>query len=263
LIKVLLVEDETIIRQLLRCSVDWFSLGCSVVGEADNGETGFILMESLQPQLVITDIRMPGISGIEMLERAQNLYEFKSVILSGYDEFSYAQKAISLGNVVGYILKPIDEEKFCETVRRAVDAILSRQSRHVMNLMPSEGEMDHLITACQDYYVKKVLLAVRNHYREHLSIESLAEELDISPGYLSKRFKAETSLTFVGALQRYRVQKSIALIELREKKIYEVAEDVGYASYKRFCEVFKQVTSLSPSEFAASLDHFTQRREKP
>jgi two-component system, response regulator YesN len=122
--KVLIVDDEPVIREGLPYIIDWQEYGFEIVGAAQNGKEGIKLINEYQPDLVITDIRMPEMDGLEMIQTAQKRGEtFYSIILSGYSEFTYAQKAIRLGTV-SYLLKPIDEDELTDIllgIRKEVD----------------------------------------------------------------------------------------------------------------------------------------------
>ena len=85
--RVLLVEDEEIIRKGIKNSIPWEEFGCSVIGEAGNGEEGVKLIEELRPDIVITDINMPLMDGLTMLSRTKFRYDYAAVILTGYSEF--------------------------------------------------------------------------------------------------------------------------------------------------------------------------------
>lgn len=254
----ILVEDEEIIRRVLLHTIDWLSLGCTVAGEAENGDKALELVRKVHPDIIITDICMPGMSGIELLERAKRECEFESIILTGHSEFEYEKKAVSLGTVE-YILKPIDEEKLIEAIRAAVERVRSRQEyqelkRAMKQIRREAWNVELPFDTCRNYYVRKVLEEIKQHYNEHLIIEKIAEKLNVSPGYLSKQFRKETSLNFVTALQMYRVQKAIAMMETGRWKVYEISEAVGYSDYKRFSVVFKKITNMTPTEFISSID---------
>lgn len=116
LIRVLIADDEPIVREGLRFLIDWESLGFSICGEAVNGEDALEKMRSLQPDLVLLDIRMPKLSGTELIEKARNAdYSGEFIILSGYSEFKYAQTAIRFG-VSFYLTKPVDEDELTESL---------------------------------------------------------------------------------------------------------------------------------------------------
>jgi two-component system, response regulator YesN len=124
LIPVLIVEDESLIRSLIANSLDWQELGFSIVGEAEDGEGALDLVETLRPRLVIVDINIPFINGLDFAERIRRDYpSVFIIILTGYEEFRYAQRAIKLG-VLSYLLKPIDSNEMRESLLSARRAIL-------------------------------------------------------------------------------------------------------------------------------------------
>lgn len=264
MIRVLLVEDEPIIRKLIACTTDWPSFGCTLVGEAPDGAQGLQMIRSLAPQLVITDVRMPEMDGIEMLQQAAREMQIESILLTGYTEFEYARRAVELG-AVDYILKPIDESKLYDAIRRAVARILEREEYLALKDGAKTAPMqtfDQTFSACTDPYVRRTLRQMNERFAERMSIESLAEQLNISAGNLARRFKQETGMTFSTALQRLRVQKAVSLMDSGTMRIYEIAEAVGYSNYKRFCEVFKQTTGHTPTEYAAFLGRFEDKSAK-
>ena len=124
MLKVLLVEDENLIRRGLAFQMNWTDVGCVLVGEAASGEEGLEQIEALHPDIVITDIRMQDMDGLDMIRRGQEICSFRSIILSGYSEFDYAQKAIRLG-VLEYLLKPVDEARLAA----ALDWDIRKKSR--------------------------------------------------------------------------------------------------------------------------------------
>lgn len=127
--KVLLVDDEPTVRQGLKMMIPWEELGCEVSEEADNGDEGLAKMLSINPDIVIADIRMPGKTGIEMTEAAIAMgFKGKVLILSGYSDFSYAKTAIALG-VENFILKPVDEDELIEAIKTAGEKINRERDR--------------------------------------------------------------------------------------------------------------------------------------
>lgn len=115
---VILVDDEPVVREGLEYIIDWEEAGFKVIGSAENGIAGLELIKETKPDLVITDIRMPGLNGLEMVEEAKKLdHNLKCIILSGYSDFKYAQDAIALGTL-HYLLKPIDENELIKILNR-------------------------------------------------------------------------------------------------------------------------------------------------
>ncbi len=118
LYRIMLVDDEEEVRKAIIRKMDWEQLGFSVVGDAENGEDALEKIEQLEPDVVMTDIRMPYMDGLTLTARIREKYPFmKVLIFSGYDDFEYAQQAIKL-NVTEYILKPVNGQELTEILNR-------------------------------------------------------------------------------------------------------------------------------------------------
>lgn len=125
--RVLLVDDEPLILKSLIDMVPWAQLECEVAGSACSGEEAERLFENLRPDLVITDINMPGMSGLELIRRmAASRHTHKVVVLSAYGDFSYAQQAMASG-VTQYVLKPIETEKLLGAIRSSLDDLAEKR----------------------------------------------------------------------------------------------------------------------------------------
>lgn len=139
MIKVLIVDDEIIIRTGIRTSIDWESMGMVIVGEASNGKEGFEKILSLEPHIVITDVRMPVMDGLEFTKLLkEERPDIRVVIISGYDDFKYAREALRMG-VNEYLLKPIGADELikimldqCEDIRRELD--IHNQDKMLKNI---------------------------------------------------------------------------------------------------------------------------------
>ena len=162
MLKVLVVEDEEMIRRGIVLAVDWAALDCVVVGEASNGLEALEAVERLAPSLIITDLKMPQMDGIEMLrqlrEQGNNAYV---IILTAYDSFTYAQSALRLG-AVDFLLKPFHDGD----LERAVTAGAIAQ-----HLGLSEGHLSHTFKKETDY----TLLNYLTRYRIHKAMELLRD----------------------------------------------------------------------------------------
>lgn len=121
--KLLIADDEPKIRRGLRKIIDWNSHGVQVIGEAEDGEVALDLIEKLKPDIILLDINMPFLNGLNLLEKLNDLsMNFIIIIISGYDEFSYAQKALEY-NVFDYVLKPVSKEKIQKIVVKALNKL--------------------------------------------------------------------------------------------------------------------------------------------
>ena len=171
MIKVLIVEDEIGTRNLLKIIVKWEELHMKIIGEASNGREALFHMEKELPDLVVTDIKMPVMSGIELAEEIMKKYpSVKVIIITAYDEFKYAQQAIRAG-AADFILKPMKRQE----VREA--------------LLKVSGQIEKEEESSPD-----VMEQVRNYLEKHfaeseLSLSAVAEIFFLNPSYLSRAFR--------------------------------------------------------------------------
>lgn len=255
--RVLIVEDEDIIRKGIAYTMDWMSMGCVIVGEASNGKEGVEKILELEPDIVIADIMMPYMDGMEMLRQTHDKAHYKSIILTSYAEFSYAKQAIDL-KISDYLMKPVEEEELKEVIAR-VSAEITKE-REIEQLYEKQNigmdMQEYYVRASQESpYITQMLEITQEHYAEKISVESIAEQLGVSASYLSRKFKQATGLTYLDFLNKYRVQKAIKLLETGKYKVYEISDLTGFSGYKHFNTVFKKYTKQSPTEFI--------RRQKP
>lgn len=242
MLKVLIVEDEEMIRKGIVLTVDWAALDCVVVGEASNGLEGLEAARRLQPSLIITDLKMPQMDGIEMLRslREQGC-KAHVIILTAYDNFTYAQSALRLG-AVDYLLKPFHDGDLENAIMQLQNRLKSGSDSPETIGTPRKGD--------KSKYVLEAMAYISKHYNEpDISVGTVAQSLNISEGYLSHTFKKETDYTLLNYLTRYRIHKAMELLKDCRVKVYEVAEQVGYRDIAYFSATFKKYTGLSPSEY--------------
>ena len=251
MIKVLIVEDENLIRKGLVYAINWMAMDSVVVGEGKDGREGLEKIAQLKPDVVMTDIKMPKMSGIDMIARAQEqqLADFIPIILTSYSEFEYARKSIRLG-VAEYLLKPVDEDELAATMKRIGEALEKRRQEQYLR-HAEENSMAVFLQhgKFESPYVTRAVQEIMEHYGGKLTLESVAEKLDISVTYLNKKLKEETSSTFLDLLNRYRVTKAGELLQTGRYKVYEVSDMTGFSDYKHFCAVFKKYTGTAPTGF--------------
>ncbi len=246
MLKVLVVEDEELIRKGIVLAVDWAALDCVVVGEAANGEEALEAVERYGPTLIITDLKMPKMDGLELLRRLReagnNVYV---IILTAYDSFEYAQSALRLG-AVDFLLKPFHDGSLEQAVlslqrRTAPPGRAGRPSVPPV-LGPKKGDKSKYVLEAMDY--------IGTHYNDpSISVGSIAQHLGLSEGHLSHLFKKETDYTLNNYLTRYRVHRAMELLRDCRARVYEVAEQVGYKDVAYFSATFKKLVGMSPSEY--------------
>jgi len=243
MLKVLVVEDEEMIRKGIVLAVDWAALDCVVVGEAANGEEGLAAVERYDPSLIITDLKMPKMDGLEMLrrlrERGNRAYV---IILTAYDSFEYARTALRLG-AVDFLLKPFhdgDLERAVADLKGKLEAGREEAPPPMPGL--KKGDKSRYVLEAMDY--------IGQHYGEPgISVGTIAEALGISEGHLSHTFKKETDYTLLNYLTRYRIHKAMELLRDGKLKVYEVAERVGYRDITYFSTMFKKLVGVTAKEY--------------
>ncbi len=258
MLKVVLVEDEMLLRKDIIMTIPWEAYGCEVVGEAYNGKDGEGIIRDLKPDIVITDIYMPETDGITMIKNLQDIPAIEYIIISGYGEFEYAREALKMG-VKNYILKPIDDEELRSTIMKIVRETYDRQNYVKMkenymsiinrNSLQFKDILDDTGVKSKGGYLKEAIEYIDRYYGKDISIKDVADNLHISESYLSKLFKSETSFTFVDYLTNKRIKKAIELIKTSNEKIYEVSSLIGFSDYRYFSTIFKKLVGVSPTEF--------------
>lgn len=244
MLKVMVVDDERFVRRGIIENTDWLSLKCRVVAEASNGEEGLKKAIEYRPDLIISDIRMPKMDGIEMLRkiREKNI-DLKLIFLTAYGEFSYAQSAVKL-DAYDYILKPFDDGE----LEKSIEKLLASEIRE-----DNKANISDIISTGKDLkdlsqYVRSSIEFIMDNYGDDIGVLQIAENTGISDGYLSKIFKKETGISVNNFLTDYRMNVAHDILKNSSYKIYEVANRVGYRDISYFSGVFKKKFGLLPSE---------------
>jgi two-component system response regulator YesN len=241
---VMIVDDEFNIRDGLVHAVPWDSIGVKVVAEARDGGEALELARTAKPDVVVTDISMDEMDGLEFAGRLlAERPRTKVIILSGYGEFSYAQKALQL-RVAAYLLKPVTPEDLLNQVAEAVRSLeAEKEKARRLGELPSEaGEGRAVIRRAREYLE-------RFYADQETSLETMAEHLGLTAAYLSRLFKTETGRNYSEELAALRIEKAKELLTHTNLRSFEVGARVGYANPQYFATAFKKATGVSPSEY--------------
>lgn len=272
--KIAIVDDDYNVLAGLKNAIPWAELDAEWVGEAADGEQGLQLLRACQPDIVITDIYMPVLNGLDMVERLANEeYSGKIIILSGYSEFEYARQALRLG-ISDYLSKPVT----VHTIRSVLQRTIAELEEELMQKHRHENLLDKLRVYepfIEREWIKSVAVGtartatlpggggenikhrqavdfiiqyIHDHYAEPITITELADRLYISRNYLSHLFKLAAGESFNSYLTRVRMEKAKKLILEGKHLIYEVAEQVGYKNVPYFSTLFKKYNGYNPTE---------------
>lgn len=246
MIKVVIVEDENLIRKKLLHFVDYDSMGMVVVADGANGIEGVELIKKYKPDIVLADINMPEKDGLDMIKETIE-YDYIAIIISGYDYFSYAQRALKYG-VTDYLLKPISLDDLKDALLNARDIIYKKRNIISQKTSISKAVDISIDKGIKDITVLEMLDYIKNNYQEKISISDLSSKLAYSESMLNKKFKKEVHITFNEYLNRYRITKAIDLLKNSDYNITEISYMCGYSSAKYFARVFKKYLGISPSD---------------
>ena len=219
--------------------------GFQVTGVFEDVRTALKALYELEADVIITDIKMPEVSGLELIRqiRERNL-NIRIIILSGYSNFSYAQKAIELG-VTRYLLKPTDPRELLSVLRELEQELFPEShGKEEMQDHSAEGENE-----VGNLLVLKAIQYIAVHYGGRITLKDMAGELHLSPNYLCELFKRHTGKNLMEYVTEYRMQKAKSYLNHVEYKVADVAEMVGYKEAKYFSSAFKKEYGITPLEY--------------
>jgi len=263
--KVLIVDDEPIVREGLEFIIDWQDFGFTIIDNAENGRIGLEKIHSLDPDLVITDVRMPGIDGIEMIQKVRKKgIKTPFIILSGYSDFTYAKDALSL-NVVSYLLKPIEEAELIEELLKIKEDLKEKEAfetslidyhqyettskikNYLLNQTDGTDELKQLLSS------KLYILIGCVYNPTKISRQKLEEEIPEFETYDSYRFNHEDTLYFLieaespKAFEEY-IQKLLNFIETYNDHLTLTISSIVY-SVEGLKKAYKEINQLKEKTF--------------
>lgn len=246
--RVLIVDDEYEIRNGLSKYFPWKEAGFQVVGQVESGKEALAFLRTHDVDLVLTDIMMASMSGLELAEKIHHDFPAVGVcILTAYKEFDYAQRAISL-NVIRYILKSCSSSELLSEMKIVHDILEKRQGKKTITpednlpaaMISPVNDSDQLVTAIQTYVIDHL---------DSVDLTSAAEAVFLSPSYMSKLFKERTGQKFSDYVLQKKMEKSLELLRNHHYKIYEISEKIGYDYVKNFSRVFSKYFGITPRDF--------------
>lgn len=237
--KVLLVDDEPWVLRGLRGFFASMGDRYTIIGEAENGKDALALAQEKNPDIVITDIRMPDMDGLAFVTalREHNI-RVRVIMLSGYAEFEYARKALRL-DVENYLLKPLDRRELREALTK-IEEKLAKEQMEDLEVQETEAGYSEINAIMED---------IDCNFTKDITLNDLAEKYAVSISNLSGIIKRETGMTFTEHLAKRRVKKAEQLLKNEKYSVAEVGKLVGYHDYYYFTKWFKKLTGVTPSKY--------------
>lgn len=257
--KVMIADDEPFVRNGLEKLIPWQDLGYELKGSYRNGK---LLLEDIPnqcPDLIILDIQMPIMGGLEAARIISEQYpEIIMILLTAYAEFGYAQEAIKYG-VRGYVLKSNLLEDIPKELKAMTNTLEQIEQQRIMNRKLQEfmgGDTEEVDEKEEDLevpYGEQIIWEIRQYVLEHLSekltLNDIAEATHMNKSYLSRIFKQKTGENLFEMVNRLRIEKAKEYIRQGNKKMYEVGYHIGIEDTAYFSRLFKKYEGCSPKEF--------------
>ncbi len=268
---VVIIDDEPIIVQGLSKVPDWESLGCEVIATAEDAIEGMEVVRKLQPHILLTDINMPEVSGLEMLAALRSEFPHLQVtIISGYSDFHFAQEAMRLG-ACRYLLKPSKMDEIYEAIGFMTETLKQREKSEgetpvtggagegdsggteSERLDSSSPEKTEEVAEANSFIINQALAFMKAHHQEKLTLPQVAEQCYVSQWHLSKLLNGQLKKNFYEVLNQIRIEKAKELLEDGSLRVSDIAERVGYGEAAHFSRVFKKEMGMSAVEYRSTL----------
>ena len=247
--KVMIADDENYMLEAMGNLIDWKKMECQLVFKARNGQVLLEQMKKNPPDIIITDIKMPLVSGIEVAKYVyENRLPIKVIILSAYADFQYAQEAIKY-DVCGYIIKTSVIEMLPGMIQKAIGKLSA----------PLESEKEK-----EEYYSDDILgrlqKYIAEHYTDKLNLTQIAQDIHANGSYLSRLYKTKTGQNLFDVINKMKLEKAKEYMS-QGMRIYEIAQLVGFDDVSYFSRVFRKHEGCSPREYENRLREEKQKSE--
>lgn len=234
--RLVIVDDEEKILEGISELFPWNNIGFQVVARFVDARSALAYVNSNPVDVVMSDISMPDMNGIELTKELKKFPELKIVLFSSFRDYEYMRAAIHYG-IWDYLLKPIRYEELVacfEKIRVELD------EKIMMEPAQPKTYYNEIIIRVDEYL---------NNYYQKASLERAAEAVGLSPNYLSKIYKEKSGCGFLEKLNRIKMEKASELLMDPSYKHYEIAFYVGYDNPKNFSRAFKSYFNVSPMEY--------------
>lgn len=234
----IVIDDEIELLEGLENHFPWERYGFKVMKSFGSGQNALAWLKDNSTDVVLTDIRMPFLSGLELIRRIKEISAHPPLfcLLSAHQEFSYAQEGIKLG-VKHYLLKPTDFDEIGKaflSIREELD-----------NLQPRSIK----VQSKYSLHIQKAISLILSR-PDIASLQSLADALGMNASYLSRHFKEETGTNFSTILTKVRMEKATDLLTSHfSYSNKDIAEMLGYRDPQNFCRTFRKHFMMTPKTY--------------
>lgn len=238
--KVIAADDEAYIREALKKLINWKKMDCNLINVLDNGQELINKIEEQEPDIVITDIQMPEVNGMDVCKYLYETYpETQVIILTAYADFSYAKTAIKY-SICDYVLKVSIMDELPDAIEKAIGNL---------NQLKIEIEKNEKYPLDQLSLIQQIDQYIEINYKKKLSLDDIADALHINSSYLSRVYKLKKGKNLFDAILNLRIEAAKDYLINTDKRTYEISELVGVEDSSYFSKMFKKITGMSPKEY--------------
>lgn len=222
-----IADDEELSIDIIKYLIHMNELPINVVGVALSGDEALEMIDKLRPDIVFLDIRMPILSGLEVMERVGSPQRdgVDFIIITAYSYFEYAQSALRLG-ARDLLLKPIEPSQFIDTMAR------------ILGYKNTDNQI-----------FNEIVKFINDNYERNIELKECARKYHTSPSYVARMFKKYYGTSYITYVNNLRIKKARELLKEGNLPIKEVAYKVGYNNLNYFYRIFKKNTNVTPSMF--------------
>jgi len=256
MIKVLVVDDDHLVRRGFISMMPWNPHGMEVVGEASNGLKALEFLQEHSVDLLIVDLLMPMMSGMELMREVRKLYpSLHIVVLTFHQEFEYIQEALRLG-AVDYITKlELENERMDSVLERISQRIADQTSPSIADDVRDQAQTALYHNGYSEEVsnaVRKAMDYIKSEIHHDLHLPAVAAKVGISRSYFSRCFKDIAGTNFNDYVRGLRMEKAKQLLTQSNRSIRWIASESGYPNEKYFCRIFREETGFLPSHYRKS-----------
>ena len=238
--KVIVADDEGYIREALKRLINWEKMDCDLIAVLEDGQEVISYLEEDTPDIVITDIRMPEMDGIEVCKYIYETHpEIQVIILTAYSDFEYAKSAIKY-SVCEYVLKVSIIDELPEAIEKATGKLIQ---------LKKEIEKEEISQMEQRSLIQQINQYIEQNFKNKISLDEIAETLHVNRSYLSRIYKNKTGLNLFDTILHLKIEAAKGYLLNTEMKTYEISEAIGVEDPGYFSKMFKKITGVSPKEF--------------
>lgn len=253
MIRMIIADDEKIVLDGISNSINWSEYDIEIVAKAQNGAELVEYSREHLPDIILTDICMPGMSGLNAIEELRKLLpNAEFLLVTAYEEFKYAQKAIELG-VSCYLVKPLLKQDVVENVLLAKERLYKKKKALIgishLRQIDGNGAVQEEEKSSAYNVVERAIEYMHLRLTDGVTLNDVANYVHMNPSYFSRHFKETVGISFTDYITNIKIDKAKYLLRNSDMKVYAISSLLGYTSVQYFSTLFRKITGQTPQEF--------------